>query len=418
MSYKLIALSFFALILNLTLYAQIKLVDELNDRIIPIDSNENLGYSISKESLLKILDGKKVIGIGEATHGTKDFIDLRLSLIKNLVENLNYKLIVVECDYSSTLAINEYICYDKGTLKTALKSMGFWMFDNNDFIPTVEWLKAYNKSQPQIDKVRFYGCDMQAPLIINDISDGKTILNKPLSSDGMESLKILNNFSKTKLSKYELDKLYKLKLEINLQIQEVSAPETIINGLETIIQRIDHRIIGPGKDQYEFRDKAMATNFDRIYKQAGGCKTVLLAHNLHVGKVSNQPGLKVSLGGELSKKYGVSYYALGTTFYSGNVSAIDRDSKKFKTFYVEQNNKKFIEYIFNRLEKNNFLLDFKNINQDSDIDSWLRKPISIRNIGAAFSLSNSDDENTSRSIVPYETYDGIIFLKNTNALNL
>ncbi|WP_316797591.1 erythromycin esterase family protein [Pedobacter agri] len=418
MSNKLITLSFFTLIFNFPLSAQIKLIDGLNKMIIPIDSNQNLGYSISKESLFNILDGKKIIAIGEATHGSRDFVDLRLSLVKNLVKNLNYKLIVVECDYSSTLALNEYICYEKGSMKTALKSMGFWMFNNNDFIPTVEWLKAYNKTKPENEKVKFYGCDMQAPIIIDDIIAGKTTLNKPLSSDGIESLKILNNFSKTKFSKSDLDKLYKLKFELNLQIQEVSAPEMIINGLKTIIQRIDHKIIGPGKDQNEFRDKAMASNFERIYKQAGECKTILFAHNSHIGKVRNQPGLKVSLGGELNKKYGVSYYALGTTFYRGSVSAVDRDTKKFEVFYVEQNNKKFIEYTFNKLEKNNFLLDFKSTIQNSDIDFWLKKPVSVRNIGAEFSLSKSDDENTSRSIVPCETYDGMIFLKNTNALNL
>ena len=64
----------------------------------------------------------------------------------------------------------------------------------------------------------------------------------------------------------------------------------------------------------EFLDKAMAANFDSILKQAGGCKTLLLAHNGYIGKIRNQPGLKVSLGGELKRKYGVSYYALGTTF--------------------------------------------------------------------------------------------------------
>lgn len=415
---KLIILSFFTLIFYLTSSAQSTMIDALNSKILPIDSNANVGYSISTELLVRVLDEKKIVAIGEATHGTKDFVDLRLSLIKNLVENLDYKLIVVECDYSSTLAINEYICYSKGSLKAALKSMGFWIFNNSDFIPTVEWLKAYNKNKAENDKVKLYGCDMQAPIIINDIISGKTILNKPLSSDGIESLEVLNNFSKSKLSKNERDKLDKLKLELNLQIQEITSSEIIVNGLETIIQRIDHKIIGPGRDQYEFRDKAMAANFDRIYKQAGACKTILLAHNGHIGKTRNQPGLKVSLGGELFKKYGTTYYALGTSFYRGEVSAVDRATKKFKAFYVEQNNKKFIEYTFNKLKMNNFLLDFESAKQDTYIDSWLRKPLVARSIGAAFSLSNSDEQNTSITMVPYETYDGLIFLKNTNALHL
>ncbi|MDN3585056.1 erythromycin esterase family protein [Pedobacter aquatilis] len=395
--------------------AQKNLINELNNEIIAIDSNNSQGYTISKESLGKVLIGNKVIGIGEATHGTKDFIDLRLSLIKNLVENLNYKLIVLECDYSSTLPMNEYICEGKGSVQTALKAMGFWMFNNKDFIATVEWLKAYNQNKPEENKIKFYGCDMQAPMIIYDLLVGKTVLKNPLTLDEKEGLKLLADYSKTKFSKNELENLNTLKVQINLRIQESKESETILNGLHTIVQRVNHKIIGPGKDQSEFRDKTMAENFTRIYKQNKACNTILLAHNLHIRKNHNSSG--VSLGSELNKTYGAFYYALGTSFYRGNVTAADRDTKQLKTFYVEQNDKKYIEYTFNKLDKDNFLLDFKSSEQNPDVLSWLQKSISTRQIGATFSVSKLDDENTSRAIVQDETFDGLIFLKSTNALN-
>lgn len=139
-------------------------------------------------------------------------------------------------------------------------------------------------------------------------------------------------------------------------------------------------------------------------------------HNLHIGKKRNSPGLRLSLGGELNKVFADSYYSLGTSFFRGDVTAADRDTKQLKPFYVEQNDEKYIEYTFNKLGKDNFLLDFKSAKENASILSWLRKSIPIRQIGALFSLSKLDDATTSRAIVPNDTFDGLIFLKSTNAL--
>ena len=51
----------------------------------------------------------KVIGLGEATHGNKEFQELKLDVLKTLVRDNGVSAICFEMDYAEGLLVNEYI---------------------------------------------------------------------------------------------------------------------------------------------------------------------------------------------------------------------------------------------------------------------------------------------------------------------
>ena len=65
------------------------LVQELNQWIIPLN-NSPLLLTDSDLSFLDNLSNSKLVALGEATHGTKEFFQMKHRIFKYLVENLQH----------------------------------------------------------------------------------------------------------------------------------------------------------------------------------------------------------------------------------------------------------------------------------------------------------------------------------------
>lgn len=397
------------------LFAQSKVTNILVENLVRLDSNQQVGYTMPMDLFKSAISGNKILALGEATHGTKNFVDFRLFLIKKLVGDYGYKAIVTESDFSSTLAMNDYIVFGRGNLRKSLQDMGYWMWNNPDFLQTIEWLRAYNASRDLKNRVRIYGCDMTVPLIIGDIVSGAQALKKPLSAESIDALKLLRTWTTKSIPKHEELLLNKLGQEINAEILLYNDTSVLKNSLNTILQVISFRLIGSGKDQSAFRDKSMSENIKWIYNHENEGKLIFLAHNLHIAK-SPMIGGWENVGTRLSRTYGSSYYALGFCFYRGTFRAQDRASGKSHLFNIEQADKKSVELTFKESNIPNFYLDFSSIKENSLLDELLFKRRTVRSIGAAFSNSKRDDLATSIDAVLYKVFDGIVFFDKTYPL--
>ena len=395
--------------------AQSRVVDALKDNLIRIDSNQQEGYSMNMDLFSRAISGNRILALGEATHGTKNFVDFRLSVIKKLVGEHGYRAIVTESDFSSTLAMNDYIVYGKGNLKQCLQNMGYWMWNNPDFLETIAWLRDYNAKRDLNSRVHIYGCDMTVPMIISEILSGKQTLKQPLSPESIAGLKLLNAWNTKSLSKDEASLLNKLSQELKTEVN--SYPDTSIfrNSLHTILQVISFRVAGSGKVASALRDKSMLENINWIVNHENGGKLIFLAHNLHIAKSPMMGGWE-NVGTLLGKTFGTKYYALGFCFYKGQFRAQDRDSGKSSVFDVEQADKTAVEYTFNETNIPGFYFDLRSIKGREVLTDVLDKKRSIRSVGAIFSNAKRDDAATSIDAVPSAAFDGLVFFSNTHAI--
>lgn len=60
--------------------------------------------------------------VGEATHGTKEFAEIKHRLFRYLAENLGFRYFFVEADFAAGLAVDRYICGGEATRSTSLKA--------------------------------------------------------------------------------------------------------------------------------------------------------------------------------------------------------------------------------------------------------------------------------------------------------
>ncbi len=135
----------------------------------------SLDISNNKElrTLYKLIKNAQVVGIGESGHASAGFLKARTKIIKGLVEDKGYRLILLEQGYVKTNQINNYLqlCHsgaqtDEEFQKT-LRSLDD-IYSNQSTKELVLWLCGFNKKAKE--PVRFHGMDQwEVPWVNRDI---------------------------------------------------------------------------------------------------------------------------------------------------------------------------------------------------------------------------------------------------------
>ena len=109
----------------------------------------------------KVLDGVRVVGLGESTHGTREFFQLKHRLLEFLVTELGYTVLAVEASESAAPAVDAYVRQGIGDAATVVSSLGFWTWRTEEMVAIVEWMRSYNEGRPASEQVGFAGIDPQ-----------------------------------------------------------------------------------------------------------------------------------------------------------------------------------------------------------------------------------------------------------------
>ncbi len=126
----------------------------------PLDSPADL------TPLIDAARGKKLVLLGESTHGTKEFYDWRFAISKRLIEEQNFNFIAVEGDWEALYALNRYIKDLPGAAASAREALAGldrwpeWMWRNRSVEEMGEWLRRFNDRRPADRRVGFYGVDI------------------------------------------------------------------------------------------------------------------------------------------------------------------------------------------------------------------------------------------------------------------
>lgn len=69
--------------------------------------------------LPRVLDGVRVVGMGEVTHGTAEFYRLRHRLLRRLVTEMGFTILAVEGGHSAARVIDDHVTKGVGEHGTA-----------------------------------------------------------------------------------------------------------------------------------------------------------------------------------------------------------------------------------------------------------------------------------------------------------
>lgn len=185
---------------NLSKNAEPEIIKWLQKNAVPIKSaspkvTEDLSF------LSEFAGDADLILLGEGTHGTKEFYQIRDKIGRYLIDKEDFRNFGIEYDMATALSIQKYIQTGQGDVENALNEQRSWVWNTEEVLETVRWLRKYNGTNEA--KVDYFGIDMLRiipPLIhslsflkTHDISEAKKIEAKIESLTGKAFLEFQTN---------------------------------------------------------------------------------------------------------------------------------------------------------------------------------------------------------------------------------
>ena len=402
--------------------------------------NDSLQFDFLNEKLKHV----EVIGLGEATHGTKEFFELKNKMFKYLVEKQDVKLFGIEANFAACYDINKYVLTGEGNAKEALSKNGYWVWKSQEVLDLIEWMKNYNKGKTSNQKIKFYGYDMQDATscvvwLDNYLSNNSPGFNKNLLPEKIEenktSLKELDDKGLDEMQKTNLNKLKKLEefvlsKRIELFKKDSTDYKFAKQTIAVLRQKLNYFREQDFNTAYSYRDSSMTQNIKWIRENNNNGKIMLWAHNGHIGKGSFSEDFKSGnwMGTHLNNLYGKKYYNIGFSFseggfvsqspsstnvlylmYSFTKSIFKDEPWLVSNNYVKPHPKSHLTNTFSQLKTPIFYIDFEDISNKKSLKYFVNKDYEHYEAGAVYINEKSALWSTNL----YEYFDAIIYVDKT-----
>lgn len=269
------------------------------------------------ESLKDVL----VVGIGESTHGTKEFNQMNLKLFKYLVDVHDYNTLYLEDEFSICLSLDKYIKCDSECDSTSVKTLRNWPWCTNEMNQLLEWMKAYNKEN-RSNMLSIVGIDMQDSKSITAslntiLKDSKVdTISLPKAVKGSTE-KTFNNYLKSFSNE-------KMIASFQNKINEIDKSQVdIYNKLLSDLSW--NKLMLEKRRKYHLRDLGMGKNLVAHLEKNQEAKGMLIAHNGHLAKYSKGKKDEMKnyllLGGFLDQELGKKFFYIMQDFDEGCFNA-------------------------------------------------------------------------------------------------
>jgi erythromycin esterase len=384
----------------------------------------------------------RIIGLGEATHGTREFFQLKHRIVRYLVQEQGLRLFAMEANLPETMALNDYIVNGEGDPTTALNGTHFWIWTTESVLALMEWLREFNEDRPLDDRVRFYGIDAQYTTgAVECLGEFLAMADPDLHEELRATLAATDDggdINEQYMSDHDPEATERLLNRLGAAFEEnreafvdaMSERETAIaRRCLRVVEQARERRVARETDNQEaamvVRDEAMVENLAWALNHAGHDRAVVWAHDGHVCRTVNI-GARVdpapSLGSNLAKRYGDDYYALGFDFLGGSFRAIGvrlTPESRLDTWSLDAPPADSITRVFAATGSDLAFLVFDTA-RDERLAEWLGEPRAKRELGAVYYGSDGPSENEKDGEAAHnavrnlpEAFDGLLFVRET-----
>ena len=444
--------------------------------------NNTLNYNILNDPkdldiLIDRIDQSQYVLLGESSHGTSEFYQWRSEISKRLILEKGFSFIAVEGDWPDCFEVNKYIKgfsnSDKKSAFDILHSFNrwpTWMWANIEMVELVEWLKEYNdtiinqqKLSTTIDKtVGFYGLDLYSlwesmeaiiqylkktyPTALKNAIEAYNCFepyNKDVDAYAQASAFVSENCEEEVI---EILTSLKSKRENYEKTVDDLHKEEYFNAEQNAIVAKDaekyYRTMMKGDvNSWNLRDTHMMDTLERLmdfYSQNDGKskpKAIVWAHNTHIGDARftdmKESGM-INIGQLVRQKKGIDNSVLvGFSTYRGTVIAAKEWGIKMEKMDVppaiEGSWDIMLHNLSNDIQKDKIII-FKrdsqnttgntisietNSNNNENYESSNRGQ---RAIGVVYNPKYERHGNYVPTVLS-KRYDALLFIDDTNALS-
>ncbi|MDX2564447.1 erythromycin esterase family protein [Streptomyces sp. TX20-6-3] len=367
----------------------------------PLRTTEPGGSTADLRALSAMIGDAKVVGLGEATHGSHEFFTMKERVFRHLVEKQGFTTFALELSWSAGLQIDDYLQTGRGDAREiAAQTLANSPWEREEFVSLIKWMRGYNRNHPD-RPVHFMGDDIGAPSLNDAFFErvtGYVKRNRP------EALPRLNELytglrpiddafaylAKPLAERQQLAAKAQQALEL-ISSRRGSGGDSFDwaeQNARSIAQTARFLTLDPADREslsslQRFRDEVMAQNVT-WWQQHTGDKILVSAQNNHVGYVSDNPELySKTQGSFLRDTMGKDYLPIGFTFGLGSFlskdAALGGEWKKFTVGAAEPGRN---EHTLDQVRHRDFYLDARLA--PAAARTWLSVARPTLNIGTQF----------------------------------
>jgi erythromycin esterase len=407
------------------------MVTWMNTNCLPFQTSKPESGFDDLNYLKNLVGSARVVSLGEATHGTKEFFEMKHRILEYLVTQMGFNVFAMEADWAPSNLIDNYVQTGQGDPAALLRGLHYWMWNTQEVLNLIQWMQRHNQSPGNTPVVSFSGFDLaNAHMAIDNVVNYLQLVDASAAKWADSLYAVYRPYQDTSAYYSQATSSVKLTCQANVrsvydflaarqsQYQARTSPKDFSRALHAAL------IVVQTEDAYSLRstsrsrDEYMADNAQWILSNAGpNAKIVLWAHNMHVstqGDANNG-----NMGGVLRSVYGSGMVVFGFDFYSGSFNAIASYNAlgpawTFSTVYPPRNS---YEYVFHAANIPRFFLDVRSAPSPNSGGSWIAGPLHFRNIGGLYNDSYPNDAYYPTFHLP-SMFDVLIYFDNTTASTL
>lgn len=398
-----------------------------------VKNARKISHPLDLKSLAEKISNKKVVMLGEATHGSSEFYAYRAILSEILIREHGFNFVAVEGDWPDASRLRRYIRKGEGkNARSVLKQIHrwpLWMWANEEVVSFAETLRFYQCGFYGLDVYSLYDSIAEVvrflkktdPLLAKKVEERYACLEKFKGSEIAYSQSLLKGEKNCESEAVSnLEDILRLRME-----NEHDDGELIFDAQQNArvvrnAEKYYRTMLEGGVNSWNERDHHMQDTLEQLLEHHGSdSKAIVWAHNTHVGdyRATDMWGEGyVNLGGLARRHFGTENVALiGFGTYQGSVVASHAWGSREEIMKIPPARAGSLEEICHRaaleLDSKNYFLFF----DEQDRSAAFTSVLGHRAIGVVYHPEHESRGQYVPTILS-ERYDAFIYLDRTQAI--
>ncbi|MCX7562556.1 erythromycin esterase family protein [Xanthomonadaceae bacterium XH05] len=376
---------------------------QLDSALHPLQTTDPAGSLIDLAPLSRAAQAR-VVGMGEGTHGTRQFFRMKHRIFRWLVEQHGVRVFAMESDVAEGIYLDRYVQTGEGDLEAImLARMHYWPWYTEEVRELIQWMADYNAGRPEQDRLRYIGVDsatvgLQPDLLIEyltrtapDLLDVAEQAVGPLrvSMTGAWELYADMDQGEYDALRNGLENLWDILQERRAELVDAGSETDVELHLYLLRNLLDSHAAmfmarnAPWIDQSYHRERSLANNVLRLEALTEpGIRVALWGHNLHVTTSPHGEGFP-TMGSFLRETLGDEYQAIGFSWAHGQFMAQAPGVGLAMHTHPLPPLAGSINELLHSAREDQYILDLRAL-PASDLRTWLMQPRYFLQVGSVY----------------------------------
>jgi len=292
--------------------------------------------SVWTPPLSRALAGARVIGLGEATHGSHDDAAVKSAIIKGLIRDGAIRTVLLEVNAPGGRELDAFIQGGSGSARDRLRTAKVFRVVKTEAVADLlDWLRQWNRTAAA--PVRIFGIDCQATAedaatafsalrTVNPAEAERLAASlRPILSPQAQALRfpaLIKSLTTAQLleAMTALEAVRAALAKADASRDAIYAARTAWQGLKAFeMETSDGKVTGDAEAYYARRDGFMA---DNVLNAPMDGAAALWAHNNHVVAERFEGTTFLPTGAQLRRRLGDAYRAVVVEYGSARFNAV------------------------------------------------------------------------------------------------